>query len=245
MTAGVAIVTGGAGTLGRAIGQRLAQQGRQVILADLAPVDDPGPGQDCVWCDITDPASCARLVAESGQIDVLVNCAGTGSVVPFLETTADLWDRIIGLNLTAAFHLSQAAARVITPGSSIVNIASVSGVRASVGRVAYGVSKAGMIQLTKQMAVELAPRGITVNTVAPGPVTGPLAESGHPQSQVTDYLAAIPQGRYADAAEIASAVGFLAGAEARYITGQCLAVDGGFLAAGVGVRDAQAAALAP
>jgi 3-oxoacyl-[acyl-carrier protein] reductase len=238
-----AIVTGGAGTLGRAIGDALAARGRRVILADIAMVEDPGAGQTSVVTDITDPAARAALLAEAGEIDILVNCAGTGAIVPFLDTTAELWDRIIGLNLSAAFHLGQAAARAMAPGGSIVNIASVSGIRASAGRVAYGVSKAGLIQLTQQMAVELAPREITVNAVAPGPVDGPLANDTHPRSQKDDYLATIPQGRYAQPSEIASAVAFLAGPEARHITGACLAVDGGFLAAGVGIRDARAAAL--
>jgi 3-oxoacyl-[acyl-carrier protein] reductase len=245
MNEGAAIITGGAGTLGRAIGDALAAQGCPVILADIAMVEDLGPGQTSVACDITDPAARAALLADAGPIATLVNCAGTGAIVPFLDTTVELWDRIIGLNLSAAFHLSQLAARAMGPGSSIVNIASVSGIRASTGRVAYGVSKAGLIQLTKQMAVELAPHGITVNAVAPGPVDGPLAGDTHPQSQIDDYLATIPQGRYAQAGEIASAVAFLAGPEARHITGACLPVDGGFLAAGVGVRDAQMSARAP
>jgi 3-oxoacyl-[acyl-carrier protein] reductase len=242
MTRGGAIVTGGAGTLGRAIGDALAAGGLDVILADLAPVDDPGPGQRGVTCDMTDPEGRAALLAECDAVEVLVNCAGIGAIVPFLDTPAALWDRILGLNLTAAFHLSQSVARRMQPGASIVNIASVSGIRASAGRVAYGVSKAGLIQLTKQMAVELAPRGITVNAVAPGPVDGPLANGTHPQSQIDDYLATIPQGRYAQATEIAGAVAFLAGPDARHITGQCLAVDGGFLAAGVGVREVQQSA---
>jgi 3-oxoacyl-[acyl-carrier protein] reductase len=239
MSRGVAIITGGAGTLGRAIGDALAANGHAVILADLASVEDPGPGQTSVVCDITDSAERAALVSGAGEIATLVNCAGTGAVVPFLDTSGELWERIIALNLSAAFHLSQAAARAMPPGSSIINIASVSGIRASVGRVAYGVSKAGLIQLTKQMAVELAPRGITVNAVAPGPVDGPLANDTHPQSQIDDYLATIPQGRYAQASEIASAVAFLASPDARHITGACLPVDGGFLAAGIGVRGVQ------
>jgi len=237
--------SGGAGALGGAVGDALAAAGHDVSLADITEATDLAPGQRSLTCDITDRPSRAALLKASGPPQILVNCAGTGSIVPFLDTSADLWDRLIALNLTAAFRLCQAAARLMGAGGSIVNIASVSGIRASYGRLAYGVSKAGLIQLGKQMAVELAPRGITVNTVAPGPVTGPLAQGSHPQSQVDDYLSTIPQGRYAEAAEIASAVAFLTSSQARHITGQCLAVDGGFLAAGVGVRDAHAAAQAP
>ncbi|QBY00497.1 SDR family oxidoreductase [Rhodophyticola sp. CCM32] len=238
----VAIVTGGAGTLGRAIGDALAADGMRVILADMVPVADAGAGQAGVACDITDAEDRARLIAGAGSdLRVLVNCAGTGQVVPLPEISAALWDKVIALNLSAAFHLCQLAAGGLGEGGAIINISSVSGLRAGYGRVAYGVSKAGLIQLTRQIAVELGPRGITCNTVAPGPVEGPLTRGIHPQSQVEDYLNTIPQGRYAIPEEIASAVAFLAGPGARHITGQCLAVDGGFLAAGVGVRDAQQA----
>jgi 3-oxoacyl-[acyl-carrier protein] reductase len=245
MNEGAAIITGGAGTLGRAIGDALAAQGCPVILADIARSRTSGRDKPAWPATSPIPPPARPCWRRPGEIATLVNCAGTGAIVPFLDTTVELWDRIIGLNLSAAFHLSQLAARAMGPGSSIVNIASVSGIRASVGRVAYGVSKAGLIQLTKQMAVELAPHGITVNAVAPGPVDGPLAGDTHPQSQIDDYLATIPQGRYAQAGEIASAVAFLVGPEARHITGACLPVDGGFLAAGVGVRDAQMSARAP
>jgi 3-oxoacyl-[acyl-carrier protein] reductase len=245
MTQGVAIVTGGAGTLGWAIGDALAAEGLRVILVDVAPPSARGPGQrqEARRCDITRAEDREALITDLPALSVLVNCAGTGGIVPFADTSADLWDTMLALNLSAAFHLSCAAVPRMAPGSAIVNIASVSGIRAGFGRTAYGVSKAGLIQLSKQMAVELAPRGITVNAVAPGPVDGPLARGSHPESQVADYLATIPQGRYAQPEEVADAVAFLAGPKARHITGQCLAVDGGYLAAGVGVRDAQAATM--
>jgi len=130
--------------------------------------------------------------------------------------------------------LGQAAARQMAAsgGGAIVNIASVSGQMASRGRVAYGTSKAGLIHLTKQMAVELAEHGITCNAVAPGPVEGPMAKQ-HPPDQVERYLNTIPQGRYARAEEIAEAVRFLVSPGASHITGHCLNVDGGWRVAGV------------
>ena len=243
MSNGTAIVTGGAGTLGRAIGDALADAGHRVILADVQPVKDAGPHRSGHVVDITDAVGRRALMEAAGEVSVLVNCAGTGRIVPFLDTTAELWDRIIGLNLSAAFHMTREAVARMPRGGAIVNIASVSAFRAGFGRTAYGVSKAGLVHLTRQTAVELAPRDITVNAVAPGPVEGPLAAGSHPVSQVADYLATIPQGRYARAVEVADAVAFLAGPLARHVTGQCLAVDGGYLAAGVGVRDAQAAQL--
>jgi len=150
MNQGAAIITGGACTLGRSIGGALAEEGRRVILADLTAEDDARSGVSTTIYDITDRMARAQLVEEAVEISLLVNCAGTGAIVPFLDTSDALWDPIMELNLSAPFHLSQAAARVIHPGGSIINIASVSGIRAGYGRAAYGVSKAGLLQLTRQ-----------------------------------------------------------------------------------------------
>ncbi|WP_425102058.1 SDR family NAD(P)-dependent oxidoreductase [Tropicibacter sp. S64] len=237
MTRGTAIVTGGAGTLGFAIGQALRAEGWPVLLVDLSEsVTEAATriGAEGWQADLTDADARMALVGAVGKIGALVNCAGIGRVVPFFDTDEALWDAMLHVNLTVPMRLSQAVARRMaeTGGGSIVNIASVSGQQASRGRVAYGTSKAGLIHLTKQMAVELAEHGIRCNAVAPGPVEGPLARH-HPPEQRHRYLETIPQGRYAQAPEIAEAVRFLVSDGATHITGHCLNVDGGWQVAGV------------
>lgn len=237
MTKGTAIVTGGAGTLGLAIGEALLADGWPVLLVDLsenviAAADKIGARGAQV--DLTDANARSQMIDAESRIGALINCAGIGRVVPFFETDEALWDAMLHVNLTVPMRLSQAVARHMAQaeGGNIVNIASVSGQQASRGRSAYGTSKAGLIHLTKQMAVELAEHGIRCNAVAPGPVEGPLAKH-HPPEQRQRYLETIPQGRYAEAPEIAEAVRFLVSPGASNITGHCLNVDGGWQIAGV------------
>jgi NAD(P)-dependent dehydrogenase (short-subunit alcohol dehydrogenase family) len=156
---------------------------------------------------------------------------------PALDVTFDDWSRVMATNLNGPFLCTQACVPVMlaSGGGSIVNIASISGVRASTLRLAYGTSKAALMHLTKQQAVEYGNAGIRVNAVAPGPVETAMAAEVHTADIRTSYRDAIPMARYGTVDEIADAVAFLCSDAARYINGQTLAVDGGFDAAGVGL----------
>jgi NAD(P)-dependent dehydrogenase (short-subunit alcohol dehydrogenase family) len=170
------------------------------------------------------------------RIDVLVNNAGVADFGVIEKTTIDRWNEVMKTNLDGVFLTTQKAIPSLkkTKGN-IVNIASISGLRASTLRVAYGTSKAAVIQLTKQQAAELGEHGIRVNCIAPGPVKTKLAMAVHTQDIIEAYHDAIPLNRYGTELEIANGIYFLASEKASYITGQTLAVDGGFEATGVGL----------
>ncbi len=240
----VAIVTGAGRGIGRVIARRLAEEGARVLVADInlesvARAAAELPGAVPVTVDVTEPASVARMIQTAldvfGRLDVLVNNAGVGLNCPFLETTPEQWERTIRVNLTGTFHCAQAAARAMAAhgGGSIVNIASISGERGAQNRSAYGASKAGVIQLTKVMALELAGKGIRVNAVAPGPVVTDMTNVTHTAEIRATYNSRIPMKRYAQPEEVAAAVVFLASAEASFVTGETLNVDGGFVASGL------------
>ena len=245
----VAVVTGGARGIGLAIGQWFVAHGYRVALLDvdnatLAPAA-AGLGNAntvlAVHCDVSRPEAVKSAIdqveAAFGRIDSLVNNAGVAVFKPIGETSFEEWRKVLGTNLDGAFLCTQACvpAMLRAGGGSIVNIASISGLRASTLRVAYGTSKAALIHLTKQQAVELGTVGIRVNVVAPGPVDTEMAKLVHSVAIRSDYHDVIPMGRYGTTEEIASAVGFLCSPAAGFINGQTLAVDGGFDAAGVGL----------
>jgi len=178
-----------------------------------------------------------RIEQTFGRLDALVNNAGVASFKPIGDTTFDEWRWVMATNLDGPFLCVQACAPLMlrSGGGAVVNIASISGLRASTLRVAYGTSKAALIHLTKQQAVEYGNAGIRVNAIAPGPVETEMAKKVHTPAIRADYHDTIPLARYGSLEEIANAVGFLCSPQAGYVNGQVLAVDGGFDAAGVGL----------
>jgi NAD(P)-dependent dehydrogenase (short-subunit alcohol dehydrogenase family) len=248
-SAPVAVITGGARGIGLAIGEWFLAQGHRIALLDIdrATLDatatrlaDPSRVL-AVACDVSDPDQVAtaidRVATGFGRIDALVNNAGVAVFKPIGDTSFAEWRQVLSVNLDGAFLCAQACVpHMRRQGKgAIVNIASISGLRASTLRVAYGTSKAALIQLTKQQAVELGTVGIRVNAIAPGPVETEMAKLVHSVAIRSDYHDVIPLERYGTTQEIASAVGFLCSDAASYVNGQVLAVDGGFDAAGVGL----------
>jgi NAD(P)-dependent dehydrogenase (short-subunit alcohol dehydrogenase family) len=245
----VALVTGAARGIGLATARRFLADGWRVALLDiegeqlaqavagLAKADDTL----ALHCDVSDAKAVAAAIEQIakrfGRLDALVNNAGVAVFTPLLETSDADWNRILAVNLTGPFICTKAAAPLMREhgGGAVVNITSISAVRASTLRSAYGTSKAGLAHLTKQLAVELASLGIRVNGVAPGPVDTAMAKAVHTAEIRADYHDAIPLNRYGLEEELAEAIFFLSSDRASYITGQILAVDGGFDAAGIGL----------
>ena len=245
----VAVVTGAARGIGLAISKKFLEEGYRVAILDI---DQKTLSQTMkqvfdtnnvlgLECDVAEPdqgdQSVNQVVEEFGRIDVLVNNAGIAEFKPMLETTYEEWSRILAVNLNGPFICSQACAPFMlkNEGGSIVNIASISGLRASTLRIAYGTSKAALMHLTKQQAAELGNKGIRVNAIAPGPVDTAMAKKVHTADIRSDYHDVIPLNRYGLEEEIADAVWFLCSDSASYINGQIIAADGGFDATGIGL----------
>ena len=236
-----ALVTGAARGIGLATTKQFLAHGWRVIMVDrdtdaleeaAAPLEDARS----VVADISLPDQVDALAAAHPRIDALINNAGVADFGPISETDFARWRTVMETNLDGVFLTSQAftPALAATQGA-IVNVASISGLRASTLRVAYGTSKAGVIALTEQQAVELGEHGIRANAVCPGPVRTKLAMAVHTPEIIAAYHDAIPLNRYGTEDEIASVITFLCSPAASYVTGQTIAVDGGFEATGVGL----------
>jgi len=240
----VAVITGGAQGIGRAIAETLAQGGANVVVADLqvekaeatAKEITANAGQQAiaVHVDVADSASAKamidRAIAEFGRIDILVNNAGTTRDNLIMRMKEADWDLVLNVNLKGAFNCSKAAIRSMMKQhyGRIINITSVSGLAGQAGQTNYSSSKAGLIGFTKALAKEVGSRNITVNAVAPGFVETVLTDD-LPQELKDLALQMTPVGRFGKPQDIANAVAFLASDEVSFITGQVLSVDGGMV----------------
>lgn len=253
MTHKTALVTGSARGIGFATAQRFLADGWRMALLDIdrdtlershAALTKPAGMAEriiAIHCDVADPAgvkaALATVAQKFGRLDALVNNAGIAIFKPILDLSYEDWSRVLAVNLTGPFLCAQAAAPLLrdSGGGAIVNITSISGMRASTLRTAYGTSKAGLAHLTQQQAVEFAALGIRVNAVAPGPVDTAMAKAVHTPDIRAAYHDAIPLNRYGLEQELAEAIFFLCSDRSSYITGQTLGVDGGFEATGIGL----------
>lgn len=240
----IAIVTGAARGIGLATTKQFIAAGWRVAMVDRDEAELDKAVADAggikVLADVSQPeqvsAMVAQVVAEFGQIDALVNNAGVAEFGEIEGCDFATWRRVMETNLDGVFLCTQAATPELKKtNGAIVNIASISGLRASTLRVAYGTSKAAVIQLTKQQAAELGEHGIRANCVCPGPVRTKLAMAVHSPEIIAAYHDAIPLNRYGSEDEIANVITFLCSEKASYVTGQVIASDGGFDSTGVGL----------
>ena len=236
----VAIVTGASRGIGLAIAKRLAGEGARVAAVSRSASTSEqaaaaiGNGAKGYAVDVAEKKAvgeiCEKIMADFGRVDVLVNNAGLTRDGLAMRMSEEDWDTVIDANLKGAFNFMQGVMRPMIKqrAGRIVNISSVSGLTGNAGQANYAASKAGLLGLSKSLARELASRNITVNVVAPGFITTDMTDV-LPQQTKTAVLGGIPLGKFGEPDDIATAVAFLASAEAKYITGQCLTVDGGMV----------------
>ena len=242
-----AIVTGAGSGIGQATTTLLLERGWSVAAVDLetnalTELEGKHSGERLLVraCDVTDEAQVAAVVSEAvarfGRIDGAVNSAGMAADKHVFDTSAELFRKILDVNVVGTFLIGREAARYMAKAGrgAIVNVASISGIRGSKGRSAYGASKGAVVNLTQVMANDLAPHGIRVNAVAPGPVETPMVKALHTAADRELYNRYIPMRRYAEPHEIASVIHFLLDeSQSSFVTGEIVAVDGGYRGAGI------------
>jgi len=247
----VAVITGGALGIGRATARLFAAEGATVALGDLDAAGAEKVAREIVEhggralarpLDVGDAGQVndffTAVVAQYGRVDVLVANAGIAHSAPFLEHPEAQWHRVLRVNLTGVFLTCQAAARqMVTQGGGgrIISIASINAFRGVENLVGYNAAKAGVVELTKTMAVELAQHGITVNAIAPAQIDTRLTRT-LPEDARQRRVERIPLGRFGEPEDVAKAALFLASDDAHYVTGHTLPVDGGYLAGGLWSR---------
>ncbi len=249
---GVVVITGGASGIGAATAAYLLDSGRKIAVLDLDNTNlasarktyDGNRDVRVNAVDVTDEAQVNRELGDIedrfGPIDGVVNCAGIAADHHLLDTPVGLFRKILDVNVIGTFLVARAAAGFMTARGrgSIVNIASISGLRGSKGRAAYGASKGAVVTLTQVMANDLATYGIRVNAIAPGPIETPMVRAVHTAVDRNLYHRFVPMNRYGEPKEIASVAAFLLDeAQSSYITAEIIAVDGGYRGAGLIVRD--------
>lgn len=248
----IAIVTGGGDGIGAATSMRLMQEGAAVMVVDkdeanaqavCARIIAAGGKAAACRADIRViediEAMLAMTASRFGPASILINNAGVGAQKHFLETPTEMLDDMLNVNIKGTFLCAQAAAREMVKlgGGAIVNVSSHSGLLGSRGRSAYAASKGGIIAMTRVMAVDLSEHGIRVNAIAPGPIDTPRIRVAHNEERHAAWLRAVPLARIGNPEEVAAVAAFLASEDASYVTGQTIAVDGGFSAAGLRVKN--------